>query len=109
MYRLLDCRRACARLKGDDAAIGIGLEVLGRVLLPGYKWLEVVPGRRGGRPSVRGTRITVDDILEMLAAGWRPEEVAGELGVPLEAVYEALSFASEALKRVVVVAGSPGG
>ncbi len=76
---------------------------------PGYKWLEVVPGRRGGRPSVRGTRITVDDILEMLAAGWRPEEVAGELGVPLEAVYEALSFASEALKRVVVVAGSPSG
>ena len=33
----------------------------------------------------------------------------GELGVPLEAVYEALRFVSEALKRVVVVAGSPGG
>ena len=47
------------------------------VLLPGYKWLEVVPGRRGGRPGVKGTRVTVDDILEMLAAGWRPEEVAG--------------------------------
>lgn len=72
--------------------------------LPGYKWLEIVPGRRGGRPTVKGTRVTADDILEMLAAGWRPEEVAEELEIPLEAVYEALKFASEALKRVVVVA-----
>ena len=74
------------------------------VLLPGYKWLEVVPGKRGGRPTVRGTRVTVDDILDMLAAGWKPEEVAEEFDIPLEAVYEALRFASETLKRVRVVA-----
>ncbi len=72
-------------------------------LLPGYKWLEIVPGRRGGRPTVKGTRITVDDILEMLASGWKPEEVAEEFEIPLEAVYEALKFASEALKRVTIV------
>jgi len=76
----------------------------GMVLLPGYKWLEVVPGKRGGRPTVRGTRVTVDDILDMLAAGWKPEEVAEEFDIPLEAVYEALRFASETLKRVRVVA-----
>ncbi len=79
------------------------------VLLPGYKWLEVVPGKRGGRPTVKGTRITVDDILEMLAAGWKPEEVAEEFEIPLEAVYEALRFASRALKRVIVVAEAPSG
>ena len=77
---------------------------MGMVLLPGYKWLEVVPGKRGGRPTVRGTRITVDDILDMLAAGWKPEEVAEEFDIPLEAVYEALRFASKTLKRVRVVA-----
>ena len=77
------------------------------VLLSGYKWLEIVPGRRGGRPTVKGTRITVDDILEMLAAGWKPEEVAEEFEIPLEAVYEALKFASRALKRVIVVAEAP--
>ena len=77
------------------------------VLLPGYKWLEIVPGRRGSRPTVKGTRITVDDILEMLAAGWKPEEVAEEFEIPLEAVYEALKFASRALKRVIVVAEAP--
>ena len=74
------------------------------VLLPGFKWLEVVPGRRGGRPTVKGTRVSVDDILDMLAAGWKPEEVAEEFNIPLEAVYEALRFASKALKRVIVVA-----
>ena len=72
-------------------------------LLPGYKWLEVIPNRRGGRPTIKGTRVSVDDILEMLAAGWKPEEIAEELEIPLEAVYEALRFASQALKRVVVI------
>jgi len=74
------------------------------VLLSGYKWLEVVPGRRGGRPTVKDTRISVDDTLDMLAAGWKPEEVAEEFDIPLEAVYEALRFAAKALKKFVVVA-----
>jgi len=77
------------------------------VLLPGYKWLEIIPDRRGGRPTVKGTRISVDDILDMLAAGWKPEEVAEEFDIPLEAVYEALRFASKALKRVIVIAETP--
>ena len=63
------------------------------------RWFEVVPGRRGGRPTVRGTRVTVDDVLGMLAAGWRPEEVAEELEIPPEAVREALEHAPEAARR----------
>jgi len=78
------------------------------VLLPGFKWLEVVPDRRGGRPTIKGTRISVDDILDMLAAGWKPEEVAEEFDIPLEAIYEALRFASKMLKRVIVVAEDSG-
>ncbi len=74
------------------------------VLLPGYKWLEIVPGRRGSRPTVKGTRITVNDILDMLAAGWKPKEVAEELDIPVEAVYEALRFASRTLKRIIATA-----
>ena len=46
-------------------------------------------------------------MLDMLAAGWKPEEVAEELDIPLEAVYEALRFASKTLKRVRVVAETP--
>ncbi len=74
------------------------------VLLPGYKWLEVVPGRRGGRPTVKGTRVTVDDILEALANGWSIEEVSENYKIPLEAVYEALRFALETLRKIEVVA-----
>ncbi|MGB9729458.1 MAG: DUF433 domain-containing protein [Thermoprotei archaeon] len=73
-------------------------------LLHGYKYLEVVPERRSGRPTVKNTRVTVDDILEMLATGWKPEEVAEELEIPLEAIYEALKYAAESLKKVIVVA-----
>ncbi len=52
---------------------------------------------------MKGTRVSVDYILDMLAAGWKPEEVASEFDIPLKAVYEALRFASKTLKRVTVV------
>ena len=74
------------------------------VLLPGYRWLEVIPGRRGGRPTVKGTRITVDDILEALANGWSIKEVAENYRIPIEAVYEALKYASETLRKVEIIA-----
>ncbi len=73
-------------------------------LLRGYKYLEIIPERRSGRPTVRDTRVTVDDILEMLAAGWKPEEVAEDLEIPLEAIYEALRYAAESLKKIIVIA-----
>jgi len=74
------------------------------VLLPGYRWLEVIPGRRSGRPTVKGTRITVDDILEALANGWSAKEVAENYRIPIEAVYEALKYASETLRKVEIIA-----
>ncbi len=74
------------------------------VVLPGYRWLEVVPGRRGGRPTVKGTRVTVDDILEALANGWSVEEVAENYKIPMEVVYEALRYALETLRKVEVIA-----
>ena len=74
------------------------------IAIPGYKWLEVAPGRRGGRPTIKGTRITVDDILEDLANGWSPEEIAENYKIPLEAVYEAIRYALEIVKKVEVIA-----
>lgn len=74
------------------------------VLLPGYRWLEVTPGRRSGRPTIKGTRITVDDILEALANGWSVKETAENYRIPIEAVYEALKYASETLRKVEIIA-----
>ena len=33
------------------------------------------PGKRGGKPCIRGMRITVYDVLEYLASGMTQEEV----------------------------------
>ena len=37
--------------------------------------ITLEPGKRGGRPCVRGLRITVYDVLEMLAEGMSQTEI----------------------------------
>jgi len=37
--------------------------------------ITIEPGKRGGKPCIRGLRITVYDILEMLAEGMTQAEV----------------------------------
>jgi len=37
------------------------------------------PAKCGGRPSIRGLRIRVSDVLDLLAAGLTPAEVLAEL------------------------------
>ena len=40
--------------------------------------ITVEPGKCGGRPCIRGLRIRVKDILEMLADGAKPEEIVAD-------------------------------
>lgn len=37
--------------------------------------ITIEPGKRGGKPCIRGLRITVHDILEYLAAGMTEQEI----------------------------------
>jgi len=39
-------------------------------VISGYRYLEIVPGKRGGRPTIKGTRVSVDNILEALSKEW---------------------------------------
>ncbi len=56
-----------------------------------------------GKPVVRGTRITVELILEKLAAGETIEQILGaHPRLTREAIYAALQFASEAIRADVV-------
>jgi uncharacterized protein (DUF433 family) len=41
--------------------------------------ITVNPLQCGGRPCVRGMRIRVSDVLDLLAAGLTPEQVVAEL------------------------------
>ena len=37
--------------------------------------IEVKPGVMGGKPLIKGTRITVEILLDWLAAGWSEQEL----------------------------------
>ena len=37
--------------------------------------ITIEPGKRGGKPCIRGMRITVYDVLEYLASGMTYEEI----------------------------------
>jgi uncharacterized protein (DUF433 family) len=39
------------------------------------KYITIEPGKRSGKPCIRGMRITVTDVLEYLASGMTEEEV----------------------------------
>jgi uncharacterized protein (DUF433 family) len=52
------------------------------------------PGKCGGRPCIRGLRIRVSDVLDLLAAGLTTAQVVEELPVlETDDVHAALSFA----------------
>ena len=40
--------------------------------------ITIEPGKRGGRPCIRGMRIRVSDILEMLASDVTPEQILAD-------------------------------
>lgn len=56
-----------------------------------------------GKPVITGTRITVESILEKLAAGETMEQLLeAHPRLTREAIQEALAFAAEALRADVV-------
>ncbi len=41
--------------------------------------ITIENGKNGGRPSIRGLRVRVQDVLEMLASGMTSEQILAEL------------------------------
>lgn len=67
--------------------------------------ITVDPGQCGGRPCIRGMRIRVSDVLDLLANGLTPEQVLEELpDLELEDIRASLKFASRRLDHPVVAA-----
>jgi uncharacterized protein (DUF433 family) len=59
------------------------------------------PEIRSGKPVIRGTRITVADILEYLAGGMSAEEIVADFPSLEEAdIRAALAFAAERERRL---------
>jgi uncharacterized protein (DUF433 family) len=65
--------------------------------------VESNPSIMMGKPVIAGTRITVELILEKLAAGESPEQmIAAHPRLTREAVSAALDFAAKALRADVI-------
>jgi uncharacterized protein (DUF433 family) len=67
------------------------------------------PGVLGGKPVVKGTRLAVEKIVELMASGWTDQQIAENYpGVTRDDIAACLFYASEILKseRVVTLATS---
>lgn len=51
-----------------------------------------------GKPTIKGTRIAVEFIIDLLAQGWSTEDIIENYGVTVEDIRACLSYANEALK-----------
>lgn len=61
-----------------------------------FKWIVFDPDLLGGKPTVKGTRISVSQVLECLALGMSPEQIADDYpGFPKEAIADVLKFAAQ--------------
>ena len=66
--------------------------------------ITIEPGKRGGKPCIRGMRITVYDILEYLAAGMSHEEILEDFPYLTEDDIRAcLSYAADREKALLIV------
>ncbi len=62
--------------------------------------IEINDNVCGGKPTIRGMRITVQTILELLSAGNKPEEIlAAYPMLESEDITASLSFASQLMSR----------
>jgi uncharacterized protein (DUF433 family) len=67
--------------------------------------ITVAAGQCGGRPCVRGMRIRVIDVLDLLSNGVTAEQVIEELpDLELEDIHACLRFASRRLDHPVLTA-----
>jgi uncharacterized protein (DUF433 family) len=67
--------------------------------------ITVNPEQCGGRPCVRGMRIRVVDVLDLLAAGLSPQQVIEELpDLEPDDISACLRFASRRLDHPIVAA-----
>ena len=70
---------------------------------PGYSKITTVdPGKRGGKPCIRGLRITVYDVLEYLASGMSENEILADFpDLEREDIRASPAFAAERERRLV--------
>ncbi len=70
-----------------------------------YKGIVTIePGKRGGKPCIRGMRITVYDILEYLASGMTEEQILQDFPyLNREDILASLSYAADRERATLAI------
>jgi uncharacterized protein (DUF433 family) len=71
----------------------------------GYKdIITIEPGKRGGKPCIRGLRITVYDVLEYLASGMTQKEILKDFpDLTSDDIKACLEFAADRERQSLLV------
>lgn len=66
--------------------------------------ITIEPGKRGGKPCIRGMRITVYDVLDYLASGMSEEEILADFpDLTREDIRACLAFAADRERKLMSV------
>jgi uncharacterized protein (DUF433 family) len=70
------------------------------------KIITIDPDKRSGKPCIRGTRMTVTDVLEYLAGGMSQEELLAEFpDLTAEDIRACLAFAADRERKLATLPG----
>ncbi|HEY8694122.1 MAG TPA: DUF433 domain-containing protein [Chloroflexota bacterium] len=71
--------------------------------MPYQTIITLEPGKRSGKPTIRGMRITVYDVLSYLASGMSREQILDDFPyLTGEDIQACLSYAAERERQVLV-------
>lgn len=66
--------------------------------------ITIEPGKRSGKPCIRGLRITVYEVLEYLASGMSPEDITRDFpDLTVDDIRACLAFAADRERRLATV------
>lgn len=66
--------------------------------------VTIEPGKRGGKPCIRGLRITVYDVLEYLASGMSEAEILADFpDLTSDDIRACLAFAADRERRLLSI------
>ena len=68
-------------------------------LLEPYDRISIDPEICLGKPCIKGTRLTVEGILELLAASWTNEEIQNEYRIEKEDILAVLNYAKQVIQQ----------
>lgn len=65
------------------------------------KIITIEPGKRSGKPCIRGLRVTVQDVLEYLASGMSADEIVADFPyLTKDDISACLSYAADRERRI---------